>query len=235
MANPMQSMAARPTLDKPCAGRRVVICEDHAITRWGLREYCRKLGCDVVGETSFGAEAIDLVSSYCPALLILDQNLPGELDGRAVHRVIRERKLPTKVLVITSYCDSASFFNWIQQPDGPDGVLSKITSVLEIETALIRLLTTDTKYIPESIWNKEQRDARNPLGKLAPHELRVLRDVAEGYRLGDIARRQHLTASTVRSYMNAIYCKLELPCNTLHGAALVYQKWVTKGSEADVG
>ena len=46
--------------------------------------YCRKLGCDVVGETSFGAEAIDLVSSYCPALLILDQNLPGELDGRAV-------------------------------------------------------------------------------------------------------------------------------------------------------
>src|SRR5947209_6167162 len=101
MPTTTSSMRAKPDHDRPCAGQRVVICEDHAITRWGLREYCRKLGCEVSGETSFGAEAIDLVETYRPALLILDQNLPGGVDGQAVHRAIRARKLPTKILVIT--------------------------------------------------------------------------------------------------------------------------------------
>ena len=107
--------------------------------------------------------------------------------------------------------------------------MEKSTSVHQLRTALVQVLTTDTKYIPESIWYREHGDSRNPLSRLAPHELRILRDVAQGYKQIDIAKRQSLQASTVRSYMNDIYRKLGLQSNTLTGVAAVYNKWVNVG------
>ena len=213
-------------IEELCKGKRVVICEDHPATRLGFREVCTRIGCEVVAEATYGEEAIELLELHRPDLLILDQYLPGDLDGPAVHREVRRRGLTGKVFVITSFCDSASFFDWINQADGPDGVLEKTTSVYQLKTALMQVLTSDVKYIPESIWHREHGDSRNPLSKLAPHELRVLRDVAQGFKLVDIAKRQSLEASTVRSYMNDIYRKLGLTSNTLHGAATVYNKWV---------
>lgn len=53
-------------------GLRVVICEDHELTRMGFREICSKIGCQVVGETDNGPGAIELVDHYRPDLLILD-------------------------------------------------------------------------------------------------------------------------------------------------------------------
>src|SRR5262249_48947270 len=118
-------------LEAQCRGRRIVICEDHPHTRLGLRETCVRLGCDVVGETALGEEAIELVESLRPDLLILDLHLPGKVAGQGVHQELRRRGLPTKVLVSTTYCDTASFFDWINQPDGPEGVLPKDTSLYE--------------------------------------------------------------------------------------------------------
>lgn len=216
-------------MEKLCESKRVIICDDHPSTRVGFRDICTRIGCTVVAETGDGAEALELLETHRPDLLMLDQYLPGDLDGMAVHRQVRRRGLATKILVITSYCDSASFFDWINQPDGPDGVLEKTTSVHQLRTALVQLLTTDVKYIPESVWHRERGDSRNPLSKLAPHELRVLRDVAQGYKQVEIAERHSLQASTVRSYMNDIYGKLGLVSHTLHGAAAVYHKWVNVG------
>src|SRR5689334_16326208 len=93
-----------------------VICEDHPATRIGLEDACRRIGCKVVAQTASGAEAIDLVERHQPDLLLLDQYLPDDIDGRMVHSEIRQRGLRTKVFVITSFCDSASFFDWIDQP-----------------------------------------------------------------------------------------------------------------------
>lgn len=218
-------------LEARCRGRRIVICEDHPHTRLGLRETCVRLGCVVVGETALGEEAIELVDSLRPDLLILDLHLPGKVDGQGVQQELRRRGLPTKVLVSTTYGDTASFFDWITQPDGPEGVLPKDTSLYEFRLALAQLLSTDEKYISESVWHREQ-GRPNPLSKLAPHEIRVLRDVAQGYRLAEVARRQQLAVSSVRSYMNDIYCKLQLPSNTLQAAAITYNQWI-QAYEAD--
>jgi DNA-binding NarL/FixJ family response regulator len=182
----------------------------------GFRESCLKLGCKVVAETGSGAEAIELVEHYRPDLLILDQYLQDEIDGHRVQQEIRRQRLKTKVLVITSYCDSASFFNWIGSADGPDGVLSKSANLYHIRAAIIQLLTTEERYIPDSIWNQERRAAGNPLRKLAPHEMRVLRAVAQGYRLIDIARQQHLAASTIRSYITIFTASLTCQPIPLH-------------------
>ncbi len=221
-----------PAPEDACRGRRVIICEDHPATRVGFHEACRKLGCVVVAETDKGGNAIELVEQLRPDLLILDQYLPDQVDGPQVQQEIRRQGLATKVLVITSYCDSARFFSWIERADGPDGVLPKDAGLYHIRTAITQLLTTDERYIPDSVWNQERGSGRNPLRKLAAHELRVLREVAQGYKLIDIARHQNLAISTVRSYMNDIYCKLDLPINTLHAAGIAYHCWVSSDPEA---
>jgi two-component system response regulator EvgA len=205
---------------------RAVICEDHPATRIGLQAACTRIGCEVVAETASGVEAIDLVERYQPDLLLLDQYLPDGFDGRMVQQEIRRRGLPTKIFVFTSYCDSASFFDWIDQPDGPDGVLEKTTSIYELHAGLTQVLTSDEKFIPASVRNKEHGDHDNPLHKLAPHEMRVLRDVAQGFRLIDIAPRQGLAPSTVRTYMNNIYHKLGLKSHTLNAAGAAYNDWI---------
>ena len=209
---------------------RVIICDDHPSSRFTWRDICRNIGCEVIEETGLGGEAIHLVETSRPDLLILDQRLP-DMSGIAVHWEIRKRKLPTKVFVMSAYCDSARFFDWISEPDGPDGVLDKAASLYEIQVALTHVLTQGTKYIPPSIWKREQGSASSPLHKLTRHELRVLRDVAMGHKLPEIAARQHLAFNTVRSYMNDIYCKLELPSNTLQAAAVAYARAVYEGGE----
>jgi DNA-binding NarL/FixJ family response regulator len=150
------------------------------------------------------------------------------MDGQQVQRELRRRGLPTKVLVITSYSNSASFYSWIESADGPDGALAKDTPLLHIRTAIIQLLTTDERYIPASLWDEERGRAGNPLHKLAPHEMRVLREVAAGYPLIEVARCHHLSVSTVRSYMNDIYCKLDMPRHTLQAAGAMYHRWVAQ-------
>lgn len=213
---------------------QVIICEDHDVTRVGLREICRRIGCRVIGETADGAEAIELVEELKPDMLILDMHLRDAIHGQTVHEEIRRRGLTTKVFVVSSHCDSARFFSWISQPDGPDGVLEKDASTYELRQALVQVLTTSTKYIPERIKRREHGDGSNPLRKLAPHQLEVLRDVAQGLRLVDIARQRSLSPQTVRSYMNDIYSKLELRHHTLQAATAEYNKWASTDGSASL-
>lgn len=207
------------------ANSRVVICDDHPLTRQALRDECEELGCVVIGDVGKGAEAIDLVLKRKPDLLILDQSLP-DLDGPEVLRAIRARGGTTKVLVFTGYTNSGRFYEWIHDPAGPDGVLDKGSSMYELRAAMIAVLTSDTRYIPLDIQQREQGDGRNPLSRLGPRELEVLRFVANGLRLPQIAAHLNLTPHTVRSYMTSIYTKLDLTHNTLQGATAAYHRLV---------
>src|SRR5689334_22288762 len=127
---------SEPNPAEACRGRQVIISEDHPATRLGFREACIKLGCIVIAETDSGGDAIELVEQYQPDLLILDQYLPDQVNGPKVQQHLRRLGLATKVLVITSYCDSASFFSWIERSDGPEGVLPKTAGIYHIRTAI---------------------------------------------------------------------------------------------------
>jgi AmiR/NasT family two-component response regulator len=81
--------------------RRVVVAEDEAIIRLDLRELLGEEGYDVVGETARGDEAIDLVRSLRPDLVLLDIKMPG-LDGLSAARVIASERLAA-VLILTAF------------------------------------------------------------------------------------------------------------------------------------
>ena len=80
---------------------RVVIAEDEAIIRLDLKELLEDEGYDVVGETGRGDEAIELVRTLRPDLVILDIKMPG-VDGLAVARQVAEERIAA-VLILTAF------------------------------------------------------------------------------------------------------------------------------------
>lgn len=82
--------------------RRVVIAEDEAIIRLDLKEILQAEGYDVVGETGRGDEAVELVRSHAPDLVVLDVKMPGT-DGLAAARAIRDLGIQAAVLILTAF------------------------------------------------------------------------------------------------------------------------------------
>jgi AmiR/NasT family two-component response regulator len=82
--------------------RRVVIAEDEAIIRLDLKEILLDEGYDVVGETGRGDEAVNLVATHHPDLVILDVKMPGS-DGLAAARAIRDLNIKVAVLILTAF------------------------------------------------------------------------------------------------------------------------------------
>ncbi len=82
--------------------RRVVIAEDEAIIRLDLKEILQDEGYEVVGETSRGDEAVELVRARQPDLVILDIKMPGS-DGLEAARAIQETGLQVAVLILTAF------------------------------------------------------------------------------------------------------------------------------------
>jgi DNA-binding NarL/FixJ family response regulator len=128
-----------------------------------------RFGCDG-RETGLGAAAIDLVESYDPDRLVLDQRLPA-LEGLAVYQALRAQGIRTKVLVYTTYTRSGRFVDSLTQPEGRVGALDKSASVVQIRTALVQVLTPDTRYIREGLRRRDPRSG-HPLTRLQRRELR---------------------------------------------------------------
>ncbi len=82
--------------------RRVVIAEDEAIIRLDLKEILLDEGYDVVGETGRGDEAVELVRTHRPDLVILDVKMPGA-DGLQAARDIRDLDIKVAVLILTAF------------------------------------------------------------------------------------------------------------------------------------
>ena len=82
--------------------RRVVIAEDEAIIRLDLKEILLDEGYDVVGETGRGDDAVELVRTHQPDLVILDVKMPGA-DGLQAARDIRDLDIKVAVLILTAF------------------------------------------------------------------------------------------------------------------------------------
>lgn len=87
------------------AGLRIVIADDEAVIRMGLRAMLEEQGYRVVGEAADGARALDLVAKLEPDLVFLDIKMPG-VDGlQAARRLLADRAVP--VIILTAYADRA--------------------------------------------------------------------------------------------------------------------------------
>jgi len=195
---------------------RVLIADDHEIVRHGLRDILlTRLGRKVtVAESKDAGEAINLLIHDAWDLVLLDINMPGR-SGLEVLEEARRLRPKTPVLVLTSYSEEQFALRAFKL--GAAGYLTKESASDELITAVKRILAGG-KYVTASL--AERLAAR--VGKsdeLAPHEalshreLQVLRLVALGKAMKEIADELDLSEKTVATYRMRIGEKTGLKSN----------------------
>ncbi|WP_394835700.1 response regulator transcription factor [Pendulispora rubella] len=193
---------------------RVLIVDDQALFREGLRTVLGARGVDVVGEASNGEEAVALASELAPDVVLMDLRMPV-LDGVEATRRISKLPHAPRVIALTTFDDDASVFEALRA--GALGYLLKDTRSEKLVEA-IGLAARGEALLQPSIAAKlvsefarlsaiPKRDAAAELG-LSERELAVLRELARGASNKEIAVALSIAEGTVKNHVTSIFTKL---------------------------
>ena len=187
-----------------------IIVEDHPIVRQGLRTLLERQGCQVVAETGDGLEALQLIETHQPRLLLLDLSLKG-LNGLAVLRQARRRARSMRVLVLSMYDDDVYVVEALRS--GAMAYVLKGSPVEELVRAL-EALYQGRRYLSAPLSErllaqaKAPQDLRDPYETLTDRERQILHLTAEGYTSREIAERLFISPRTVEKHRENLMAKL---------------------------
>jgi DNA-binding NarL/FixJ family response regulator len=197
---------------------RVLIADDHAVVRQGLRTFLELQDeIEVVGEAADGIEAIELVTSTAPDVALLDLVMP-RLGGLEAIRRIREAAPATRVLVLTSFADDDTVLPAVRA--GAAGYLLKDVQPPELVSAIRTVHAGEALLAPAvATMLVEQLAAEDGHGEprgehLTPREREVLALVARGRANKLIARDLGVSERTVKTHVSNILGKLNLTDRT---------------------
>jgi len=198
---------------------RVLICDDQMVVRMGLRAILSTApGIEVVGEARDGSEALALVETTSPDVVLMDLKMPVS-NGVEATAAIRERHPGVGVLVLTTYDADEWVFDAIRA--GASGYLLKDTPREGLVKAIEGTAAGETHVDPAVAGKLFRQVARGPApaatalaASLSPREREVLALLARGLNNADIARRLYLSEGTVRNYVSAILSKLDVSDRT---------------------
>jgi DNA-binding NarL/FixJ family response regulator len=188
----------------------VLIADDHPVVRQGLRVLLSlHPDIEVVGEASDGAEAVELVATVAPDVVLLDLKLPG-LHGLGVLAELRDRNLPARVLVLTSVADSASVTvamragaaGFLYKDVDPDALVRAVRSVHDGHTVLA------LEAAGTLVRSRSRPTAVSGLEALTAREREVLAQIAEGRSNREIARLLNMSEKTVKTHVSSVLAKL---------------------------
>jgi DNA-binding NarL/FixJ family response regulator len=193
---------------------RVLVADDHAIVREGLRVMLgSQPDIEVVGTAANGREAIRLVDTYEPDVAVMDISMP-ELNGvEAIHQAL-PRHPQMQVVVLSIHGTKPYIVRALRA--GARGYLIKETAGLEVVDA-VRAVHRGERYlsqriadlltIPSTI-NLEASSEVGPLEKLSGREREILQLVAEGKTSQEIAERLSISPKTVDTYRSRLMHKI---------------------------
>ncbi len=205
---------------------RVVVADDHAFVREGTVELLQRAGgMHVVGQAADGAEALRLVASTHPDVLLLDLAMPG-MDGLEVARRVQSISPLTRVVALTAHEEQPYVLAMLQA--GAAGYLSKSSRGHEVIQAVRAAAAGETVFSP-SIARGVTRSA---LGEsdldqgLTPRELDVLRAAARGLGNKQIAEELAMSPRTVQTHLTRVFAKLGVSSRTEAVLLAVQRGWV---------
>jgi len=210
---------------------RVLLGDDHAVVRQGIRQFLEEGGdIEVVAEAADGAEAIRLVESHQPDVAVLDIRMP-EVTGVEATRRIKQRFPQVRVLVLTAYDDDPYVFALLQA--GADGYVLKTASADELVRA-VRVVHEGGSALSPEIASKVVRQAVSgrPEGAaeqvelLTTRELDVLRLAARGLTNRAIGRELGISHRTVQGHLGNLYGKLEVNSRTEAVTQALRRGWI---------
>jgi NarL family two-component system response regulator LiaR len=186
---------------------RVLVVDDHAVVREGLRTYLAlQDGLEVVGEAGDGEEAIREAERLRPDVVLMDLVMP-RLDGTGAMRELRRRLPATRVIVLTSYADDDRLLPAIQA--GAAGYLLKNAQPAEVARAVRSAHAGEALLDPSVAARLVEHLSRRPLpDRLTPREHQVLELICRGLPNKLIARELGVSEKTVKTHVGHVLAKL---------------------------
>ena len=214
---------------------RVLIVDDHAIVRKGIRALlATEPGIDVVGEAENGHEAIAQAAAIQPDVILMDIVMPG-MDGLEATRNILDQQPDARILVLTSFAGDDKVFpairagarGYLLKDSGPGELTLAIQQVYQGESSLhpsvARKVLHQLAYPPE---NAAGRDV------LTDRETEVLQLLAQGHSNREIAQDLTISEATVRTHVSRILAKLNL-CSRTQAALYALREGLASLHDAD--
>jgi len=195
---------------------RILIADDHALFRDGLRSLLLTQGHTVVGEANNGREAIALAKELKPDLVLMDLSMP-EMDGIAATKALTAELPDVKVVILTASESDATLFEAVKS--GAQGYLLKNLEADEFFPLLERAAEGEPAFTPALARRLLQELARPAAApstapaedELTAREREVLELMVEGVTSNrKLARRLNLSENTVKFHVRNILDKLRL-------------------------
>jgi two-component system, NarL family, response regulator LiaR len=198
----------------------VILCEDHLITRQGIRRLLEdEKGLTIVGEASNGEEAVQMVAELKPDVVLMDIAMP-KLNGIEATRQIKLICPLTGVLILSAYDDDEYVFALLKA--GAAGYLLKSVGGDELVRAIKAIHNGEPVLDPgiaKKVMNyfklRDKVPAMEPESALlTERELDIIKLAAKGLTNKDIAQKLHLSYRTVEGHMRGIFNKLGIGSRT---------------------
>ena len=207
---------------------RVLIVDDHAVVRQGLRTFLDLqadvtwLPIEVVGEAANGIEAVELARQLQPDIILLDLVMP-EMDGIAATSRIIQNCPQTQVIILTSFGEQdrvipairAGAQSYLLKDIPPDDLVQAVRQVyrgqVQLHPEVAKSLMT---AIAEDDSTSIGQVAKPALSDLTERELEVLLLIANGLSNNKIAKKLIISEKTVKSHVSSILSKLHLEDRT---------------------
>jgi NarL family two-component system response regulator LiaR len=202
------------------ARTRILIADDHAVLREGMRNLLEKeKDLEVVGEASDGKEAASLGAELKPDVVLMDIVMP-KLSGIEAAKLIKQASPATAILVLTAYSDIRYIIGLLEA--GACGYLLKSARGCDIVGAIRAVRSGDSVLDPVITRKLLERAMGSPTGSgepgakglLSQREIDVLRLAASGMSNKDIAKQLFLTVRTVKAHLANIFNKMGCGCRT---------------------
>jgi two-component system invasion response regulator UvrY len=194
---------------------RVILCDDHAVVRRGIRDTLADASdIEVVGEAASYSEVREALRTTPCDVLVLDLSLPGR-GGLEVLASLKDTDLQFRVLIVSMYPEDQYAIRCLRA--GAQGYVNKAGDPSELVTA-VRAVALGKKYVSAAVAQMLVDNLHAPVNEvlhstLSERELQTLLKIASGKRLSDIAAELMLSPKTVSVYRSRVLEKLKLSNN----------------------
>jgi DNA-binding NarL/FixJ family response regulator len=193
---------------------RVLLAEDHQLVRAGIHALLdRMAGVEVVAEVSDGVEAVKVVETLQPDLVLMDVAMPG-LNGLEAASRISKQWPAVRIIMLSMHANEEYLRQALKA--GAMGYLLKGADLVELEQA-IRTVSGGEPYLTPSVarytidaYRQGGVREQAPVERLSPRQREILQLIAEGHSTKEMAYRLKLSAKTVETHRAQLMARLDI-------------------------